>query len=172
MRIKKDNKLLVISIVILIFLVIAVLITRNNSKDSTDYSGMSEEEVQAVVNEEIEQMEKNDLGEMGERDRIEKYVADFLESIENSEYEVAYEMLNNDFKNNYFPTFSDFEQYAKNKFPSMIAVEHTNFERNGDVYIVWTNLSNPMGSKDSAIEMNFVVKENDLNDFELSFKVF
>lgn len=172
MKVKKDNKLLIISIIILIFLIIAVIITKNNSQKEVDYSKMTDEEAEVVVEEQIEEMEKNELGEMGERDRMEHYVSSFVEAIENKEYEDAYEMLYDDFKKNYFPTYSEFEEYAKNKFPSMISLEHTNFERNGDVYVLWANLSNPMGSKDASIEMNFVVRENDLNDFDLSFKVF
>ena len=53
----------------------------------------------------------------------------------------------------------------------MFSLEHTNFERNGDVYILWVTMSNPLGGKDSGVEMNFVVQENDLNDFVMSFSV-
>jgi len=75
------------------------------------------------------------------------------------------------FKTNYFPTLSSFEEYAKTKFPRMISLQHNNFERNGDYYILFITMSNLLGSKNDQIEINFVVKENDLNDFVLSFSV-
>lgn len=173
MRVRKNDKLfVVIAVIVIIAMIVLAIVINVKSKDNIDYSKMTEEEIAAVVEEQVNEMEKNDLGEMGERDRMEHYVASFIEAIENKEYEDAYEMLYDDFKKNYFPNYADFEEYAKNKFPSMISVEHTNFERNGDVYVLWTKLSNPMGSKNSAIEINFVVKENDLNDFDISFKIF
>ena len=43
-------------------------------------------------------------------------------------------------------------------------------ERNGDIYVVWISVGDAInGSKDSAKTINFVVKENDFNDYELSF---
>ena len=53
----------------------------------------------------------------------------------------------------------------------MFSVEHTNIERNGNTYILWVNISDSLGSKNSVQEYNFVIKENDLSDFELSFSV-
>ena len=57
------------------------------------------------------------------------------------------------------------------KFPKMISLEHTNIERNGDVYVLWVTLNDPLASKDSGVEMNFVIQENALNDFVISFTV-
>lgn len=168
---KKDNRLLIVGAGVVIVLGITAFITTRNSNDELDYSSMTEEERAVVVQEKVDQMEKNELGQMGERDRIEHYVASFVEAIENKEYEDAYEMLYDEFKDNYFPTYVSFEEYAKTKFPSMISMEYTNIERNGTIYVVWVKMSNPLGSKDSGREMNFVVQENDLNDFDLSFQV-
>ncbi len=53
----------------------------------------------------------------------------------------------------------------------MISLEHTNIERNGDVYVLWVTLNDPLASKDSGVEMNFVIQENALNDFVISFTV-
>lgn len=174
MRIRKKDRVLTIFAIIFIVLFIALIVISviSSREKEVDYSNMTEEEVSTAIKEEIDEMKKNDLAGKGERDRIEYYVGSFLSALENKEYEEAYEMLYSDFRKNYFPTLSDFENYAKTKFPTMISVEHTNFERNGEVYVLWSNLSNPIGNKNSSIEMNFVVKENDLNDFDLSFKIF
>ncbi len=174
MRIRKKDRVLTIFAIIFVVLFIALIVISiiSSREKKTDYSNMTEEEISSAVKEQIDEMKKNELGDMGERDRMEYYVGSFLSAVENKKYEEAYEMLYKDFRKNYFPTFSDFENYAKTKFPTMISIEHTNFERNGDVYVLWSNLSNPMGNKNSSIEINFIIKENDLNDFDLSFKVF
>jgi hypothetical protein len=169
MRRKKSKIPIVIGAAVVV-VVGAVVINSNKSK-KVDYSSMSDEELQVAVQEKIDEMEVNNLAGMGERDRMEYYVSSFVKAVENGEYEDAYNMLYEDFRKNYFPTLSSFEEYAKSKFPTMFSLEHTNFERNGDVYVLWVTLSNPLGSKDSGIEMNFVVQENDLNDFVMSFTV-
>jgi hypothetical protein len=169
MRRKKSKIPIVIGAAVVV-VVGAVVINSNKSK-KVDYSSMSDEELQVAVQEKIDEMEVNNLAGMGERDRMEYYVSSFVKAVENGEYEDAYNMLYEDFRKNYFPTLSSFEEYAKSKFPTMFSLEHTNFERNGDLYVLWVTLSNPLGSKDSGIEMNFVVQENDLNDFVMSFTV-
>lgn len=171
MKMKKDNRLYIIGIAIIVILIIMVLVTNKKSSKKVDYSNMTDEEVTAVIKEEVSQMKVNELGDMGERDRMEYYVSSFIKAIENKDYESAYDMLYDDFKTKYFSSYSAFEEYAKTKFPSSIAADYTNIERNGDVYVLWVTISNPLGSKDSGVEMNFVVQENDLNDFKLSFSI-
>ena len=108
---------------------------------------------------------------MGERDRIEYYASKFVSSIGNKSYEYAYSLLYDEYKERYFPTLEKFEEYAKTRLPSRLSLEYTNIERNGDVYVLWVTMYNPLGSKDSSIEMNFVVKEIELNNFTMSFSV-
>jgi hypothetical protein len=170
MKKKKDNKLIIFGIIIVVIL---ALIAYNTRKKTTkiDYDNMTDEEITAAVQEKIDTIEKNDLSTKGERDRMEYYVASFITDIENKEYEDAYDMLYEDFKTNYFPTLASFEEYVKSKFPKNITLTHNNFERNGDVYVMWVTVGDLLGSKDSGVEMNFVVQEYDLNDFALSFSV-
>lgn len=170
MKKKQDNKLIVFGVVVVITLGIFAIATRPK-EEVINYDELSEDEIGTVIGENIEQIEKNELSTLGERDRMEFYVSKFIEAVENKSYEEAYNMLYDDFKENYFPTLASFEEYAKTKFPSMFSIEHTNFERNGEIYVLFVTLSNPLGSKDSGIEMNFVVKENALNDFVMSFTV-
>ena len=53
----------------------------------------------------------------------------------------------------------------------MFSVSHKNIERNGDIYILWVDIGDSLSSRNGKTEYNFVIKENDLNDFELSFSV-
>lgn len=172
MRIReKDNgKPIIIAFMILLVIVIFFSIKLQNEKGKTT-ANMTEEEVDIAIENKVNQKKVNDLAGLNERDRMEQYVANFVKAINNEEYEDAYEMLYDGFKENYFSSLSSFEQYVKTKLPSKISLEYTNFERNGDIYVLWVNMSNPLASKDSAIEMNFVVQENDLNEYVLSFSV-
>lgn len=132
---------------------------------------MTDEEIDAAINEKIDNMNLSKLSEMNERSRMEYYVSEFISAIEAENYEAAYQMLYSDFKDKYFPSISDFESYAKGKFPSMISLDYTNIERNGDIYVMWVTIANPLAGKNSGSEMNFVLREYGLNDFALSFSV-
>ncbi len=170
MKVKKDNKLIIFGIIVVIILAIIAFIV-SKPKNKIDYDKMTDEEISVAIQEDLENKEKEELSKMGERDRMEYYVSEFVDEIENENYEEAYSMLYDDFKKNYFPTLDQFEEYAKTKFPRMFALEHTNIERNGNTYVLWVTLGDLLGSKDSAVEMNFVIQENDLNDFVMSFTV-
>lgn len=170
MKIKRSNAIVIAGIIIIVILLIIVFKVRNTNK--VDYSKLTDQEIAVITQEKIENIKKKDLSGLGERDRMEYYVASFITAVENEKYEQAYEMLYEDFRKNFFPTVESFQEYVKNNFPKFISLNHTNFERFGDTYIMWTEMADTLGSKDSAVEMNFVVKENDLNDFVMSFEVF
>ena len=171
MKIKKYHKLVIILCVLLIIILLLV-IKNTTTNNKNKYKDLSKEELDAAIDEKIEKINKIDLAKLSERDRIQTYVGFFITAIENKEYETAYQMLYSEFRDNYFPGISDFEEYAKTKFPSMMSMDYVNIERNGNVYVLWVTLSNPISGKKSEKDLNFVVRENELNDFDLSFSVF
>lgn len=168
---RNNNRLYVVGITIVVIFGIMAFVTTNKKDESVDYSNMTNEEIEVAVKEEMNEITVNKLADLGERDRMEYYVGTFIKAVGNKDYESAYEMLYDDFKNTYFGTYSEFEEYAKSKFPTSISVEYTNLERNGDVYVLWVTISDILKSSDSDVEMNFVVQENGLNDYKLSFSV-
>lgn len=170
MRIKDSNKHAIIIIAGILIVVILVFLDFRGNK-GIDYNNLTQEEISVALEKEIDQMEINTVASLNERDRIEYYVSKFVEAIEEKDYERAYDMLYDDFKENYFPTLSSFEEYADSKFSKVLSLDHTNFERNGDYYILWITMSDPLSGKNSSKDMNFVVRENALNDFDLSFSV-
>lgn len=168
MRIKKSNKFIWI---ILIGIVALLLIVYTAQKNKVNYNNLTEEEIAEAVNQEVKDMQTSKLSSMSERDRMEYYVSKFIKAVENRSYDTAYNMLYDEFKENYFKTLESFEEYAKNNFPKMISLEYENIERNGKYYVLFVRMSNMLGNKNDGTDMNFVVKENDLNDFVLSFSV-
>lgn len=168
---RKKDRTLPILIGVAVVIVIAGLVITKNSNKEPDYSKMTEEEQITAINEKIDKIEITELSDMTERERMERYVGKFLEAVRNEKYESAYGMLYSDFKERYFQTLEDFEDYAKTKFSSRVSVEYTNIERNGDIYVLWVNINNPLKSKSETREINFVIQEKALDDFVLSFSV-
>lgn len=168
-------KMLIIFIVV-IFVALQVILS---SLTSINEEKISDEQVQAEKEfEEIENAKEAEntvilekLNGMQERDRMEYYFSSFIKSIENKDYEKAYDMLYDEFKKNYFPDLNSFEEYAKKTFPKMATIEHTNIERSGETYVLFINISDALSPADTTKEMNVVIKENALNDFVMSFSV-
>lgn len=128
------------------------------------------------VIQETEEEQQNEIKNMSESNRMKRYVGIFFENIENQDYEKAYKVLNYDFKTTYFPTIEEFEKYAKIHFnPSTMGVTYDNIERlgnnkTGNMYVLWLTISNIFNKQESN-ETNFVIIENDYNDYEMSFSV-
>ena len=171
MRIRSSKLPLIILVLIVIMIVLTIVLNRLENKPE-DYSGMTDEELAVAVQEKVDSMELHALGAMEERDRIEYYLGEFIDALEKSKYEKAYNMLNEKFKQNYFPKLEDFQTYAKTKFPMMFSIEHTNIERNGNTYILWVSISNALSVDSTRIkDINVVIRENAVHDFEMSFSV-
>ncbi len=167
---KRNQKIYVIGAVVLLIVILAINFgLTQKKKEIPNQQEQTKEERANLENENI--IAK--LQDMEERDRIEYYFGMFLREMEEEEYEKAYQLLYEDFKKNYFPTLDSFTQYAQKTFPEMPVIEYENIERNGDVYILWITIDDALkgGPNTEKQKMNVVVRENDYNDFEMSFSV-
>lgn len=166
----KKRRLIIVSIIALLLILITLIICLSmvtKPKEQVD----SEEQALLEIEEDINNMQIHKLSGMEERDRIDYYVSNFVQLLQYKDYETAYELLNKDFKDNFFPTLDSFKDYAKKRFYSEISVEYENIERAGDIYVVWANMTNLLGKSTNKDSINFVIKENDLNNYEISFSV-
>ena len=172
-RKKQNNPNLVLIMVIIIALLvgISVLIKMNNNKNGEtqkadkDVSISQEKIAEYKSDEELEKIKS-----MNERTRIEYYISNYMKLLEEQNYDKAYSLLNKTYKNNYFKTQKEFEEYCEKNFPIMMNITYDNFERNGEIYVIWITVTDAIrGSKEAGKEINFVVKENTFNDYELSF---
>ncbi len=111
------------------------------------------------------------LSTQGERDRMEYYCGEYMKHIENQEYEKAYNMLYSEFKEKYFPTLEEFEEYAKKTYPSEFALDYDDITRQGDIYVLRLRIFDVLGSKNDEKVQRVVVKENNYNDYVISFQV-
>ncbi len=176
----EKNKILKSIIILLVILVILITIlvyakknTSNNKKTANITIANDIIETDANYNEISNNNMKEKLLNMSERGRMEYYVSNFINLVEKKKYEEAYNLLYEDFQKNYFPTAGQFETYAKKEFPNMGNLEFDNIERNGNTYILWVTIKDLINGKkdDVGKEYTFVVRENAVNDIDLSFNV-
>lgn len=175
---KSNSNLNILLILCFIVIMCMIIITIVLEKNKSTTENISDEQISIDIQKQLEeeQIKTEDgviiskLMNMEERDRIEYYFSRFIDAVESSSYDKAYEMLYDEYKKNYFPSLSEFEKYAKETFPSMMSVKHTNFERSGDVYVLFVTISDSL-SYGNENEMRFVIKENSYNDFTMSFSV-
>lgn len=167
MKLKGNKKIIIILIIVLIILLVVNIVINITNKNTEELSA-----------EEISEKQENEatisrLSEDNETDRAKQYLSSFIEEIEQRNWDKAYEMLYDEFKNNYFSEQSYFEEYCEKYFPNMMEVKVNNIERINNIYVLETTMNDLInGNKNSGkIGMYFVIQENDLNEFELSFSV-
>lgn len=124
------------------------------------------------------------LSTLGERDRMEYYCGTFFKYLKRADYTSAYNLLYNEFKQKYFPTIDDFEQYVKKYYPRYIGLDYNDITRQGNLYVLRLKIINVLGNSNTEDSENaedlgnledyyqrVVIRENYYNDFELSFQV-
>ena len=170
--------LILISILILIAICLFVFINSNfeNANNVQQNTGLNENinTNYTTTSNEIDDQNRDALvASLNERQRMQTYFGRYLSYIESGDYESAYNLLYDGFKQSYFPTLEDFESYAQNNYPSNIVVEYTNIERQGTIFILTVKIRNALSdnTQTDVKEQQIVVTENNVNDFKLSFEV-
>lgn len=167
---KKKNKYIIGLVVIVIFMIIIIYNSTLTNVNNEEINEMpeTEQQIQDKEDENIKAM----LMKLNERDRMDYYFGKFVDFIEMEDYESAYNLLYDEFKQNYFPTLKSFEEYIPTLFTEFCDIEFENIERNGNVYVLWINIADAINGKPGEKkQINVVIRENDYNDFEMSFSV-
>ena len=160
---KKKNKVLLLIIIFIIIVSILILIVNlNKSKNENNEINIEEKETY------FENTSVNKLEGLSEKERILFYFSTYIENIENGNYQAAYDMLYDEFKNTYFDNIEKFENYVKNKYPDIISIDYDSFVREGEYYIISTKIFDI--STEESVSQKFILKEYDYNDFKLSFQ--
>lgn len=165
----KEQKTIIIIVAVLIVIMFVISVAK---KAIVPQEELTEEQQIEIIKKEQEEKTIDKLVDMTERERIEYYFSEFIRNIGNQNYDAAYSVLNNKFKENYFKTEEEFISYVKDFFPKEIAVKYNNIERNGNTYILWVSISNALSVDSTRIkDINVVIRENAVHDFEMSFSV-
>ncbi len=158
---KKKNKILLLIVIFAIILSILILIININKSKNNEVDNEEQETY-------FEDTSVDKLEGLSEKERILFYFSTYIENIENGNYQVAYDMLYDEFKNTYFDNIEKFENYVKNKYPDIISINYNSFVREGEYYIISTEIFDI--STEESISQKFILKEYDYNDFKLSFQ--
>lgn len=177
---KKNEKkyIVILAIIALVMIVSACLIINLIMKNRTPKQDSNSIVVQNNVKQEKTENDENtndeEIKTLSESNRMKRYMGNFFNDIEEGEYQKAYNTLNTEFKNNYFSNIEEFKQYVDKNFKNnMLGVTYDNIERwgnnkTGNMYVIWITVADVMNGKK---ETNFVIIENDYNDYEMSFSV-
>jgi hypothetical protein len=179
---KKNNNMLVVAITILLILSIIIIITiKSNKKEENNNIIINQTVTNSQDEETSEEIQTDEIKTLSETKRMKRYIGIFFDNIEAGNYETEYNKLNEEFKNNYFPTLNSFKEYVDKYFNTKyLGVTYDNVERlgnekTGNMYVVWittANLYMKKLSEDEELEAtNFVIVEHDYNNYELSFSV-
>ena len=178
----EKNKLIFILVLISILIIIAICLfvfinsnfeNANNVQQNTGLNENINTNYTTTSNEIDDQNRDALVASLNERQRMQTYFGRYLSYIESGDYESAYNLLYDGFKQNYFPTLKDFETYAQNNYPANMVVEYINIEREGTIFILTIKIRNALNdnTQTDVPEQQIVVTENDVNDFKLSFEV-
>lgn len=187
MKKKQKQQLIILTIVTLAMICINIglilnkvmLPKLNNEKVVEEYNNLiqtelsEEEQIRTIkTQEQINQEELETLKSMGEKGRMQFYFSKYISYIESKQYQKAYDLLYDEYKNNYFPEYQEFEKYVKDKYPELMGVEYLALQRQGQYYIFDVNITDMLNTEQEqpVINQKFVIYENGFNDFVLSFQ--
>ena len=166
---KKNNKTQklkrIIIVLIILVIIIGMLLLLVLSKQKTE-EGKTEEQIKE---EKIQQEQTKQLKLKGERERMQEYLIMYLNYIEKEQYEKAYGLLYQDFKDLYYPDLEFYKQYVKRNYFPVMRIEFEDIQRQGEYYILSVTLIDIMNDLNSK-QQKFVIYEKEINDFTLSFQ--
>lgn len=173
----KKIKIILVIIIILFLIALNLLVYINNHKKEPTNIENELQEINTIVEhniateEETEQARKEMISKYSEATRMKIYYGQYISAIDSGNYEKAYSLLYENFKNTYFKTIEEFKKYVEEKYPKEISVNYTNMQREGTMYILTVKIEDPLNKEYKPIEQRVVIQENNLNDFVLSFNV-
>lgn len=103
----------------------------------------------------------------GEQQKVALNIDKFIQAINNKDYKYAYNCLADSYKNNYFRTQEEFENYAKQNFYNSSDIEYKEFETKGDVYTYSVILTNK--ETDEQTNKTFIMQLGEGTEFVMSF---
>lgn len=174
-KLKITLKLLVV--LILIFLNLIIMRSNLANKNSTNNKNATKTNENETSNnitktnstKSVNSVVENKISKMNESSRAQTYFGEFIEKIAYENYTAAYNMLNDEYKNKYFPNQSDFENYIKTSFPQgNLAIEYNRFDKKGEIYVLDVNIYS-INDTSNKLNKTAVIRENGLNDFKISF---
>ena len=108
--------------------------------------------------------------------KVEEKVANninkWVKMINHRDYKAAYNVLDEAYKNNYFKTLEDFENYMKRYFPSHYEVDFGDFSKeSGSIYTMEITFKD-MSNENNNFDRTVIMKLKEGTDFVMSMNIF
>lgn len=94
----------------------------------------------------------------------------WVQMLNNRDYDAAYNVLDETFRNSKWGSLDNFKNYMKEKFPLHYKVEYTSFSENNGIYTQDIKLSDITGKETTTIENTIIMKLEDNYNFVMSFQ--
>lgn len=104
-----------------------------------------------------------------ENQKVALNIDKFMSAISSKDYKYAYNCLAGSFKNNYFKTQLEFENYAKANFYENNTVTYNNFEKQGDLCIYSVTITDT--KTNNKKQKTFIMQLGEGTEFVMSFDV-
>ncbi len=175
----KFNDLVILTIVLILTVISLSFFVKEvlSSKTPDETAGAKKFTVVKEKEKEQIQVAKTDeeiikkLSTQGEWDRMDYYCGVYFKHLAEKEYESAYNLLYSEFKEKYFPTLETFREYVEKTYPNDFSWVDDDITRQGNIYVLKVKLLDTKGTKDNEKSQRIVLKENNYNDFVISFQV-
>ena len=107
----------------------------------------------------------NDIG------KVQMNIERFVQMLNNYDYTTAYEYLDENFKNRYFKTVEDFENYIKTNYYQYNNISFDQYANESNIYTYKIFLNNKLDGNSEWKEMNINMKLEEDTEFVMSFEV-
>ena len=174
-KIEKLDIILVFLLLILIIVFLSIYVKTNSKVDENTsekkFTVVKESEKQQITVPQTDEEIIKKLSTQGEWDRMDYYCGVYFKHLAEKEYESAYNLLYSEFKEKYFPTLETFREYVEKTYPNDFSWVDDDITRQGNIYVLKIKLLDTKGTKNNEKSQRIVLKENNYNDFVISFQV-
>lgn len=106
------------------------------------------------------------------KNKVMMNVDKFVMMLNNRDYNSAYELLDENFRNNNFGSKEEFEQYMRNNCPLHYDVKYETFEQKGNnIFTQNVILSSINDNNTDSLKLNIVMKLEEGTDYLISFNI-
>lgn len=105
-----------------------------------------------------------------EQEKVAMNIDKFVQMLNNRDYKAAYTVLNDAFKQNYFKTQDDFENYMRQILPSHYKLEFGDFTNENQTFIQKIKLID-IANEQNVIEKNIIMRLDSGENFVMSFNI-
>ena len=105
-----------------------------------------------------------------DEEKVQMNIDKFIQLINRHDYRTSYNCIADSFKNNYFKTQEEFQNYIENNFYSYNKFEFKSCEKKAaDIYVCKVQLTDYMNENSEIKEINVIMQLGDNLDFKMSF---